>query len=1178
MNKKSIIQLSLLVVISLVLMPVVGLRTNTAAAAADEWYGTWQMGPELAGPLIGCGEFDGYARLTGVYYQPDNAIYFLGARCETDTITTGAVFYFDLDTRTYSLTGVSMPIPVSNYQVVTVPDDGMGNGPGFYIIGGRTANASQTSAVQVYYPEMNTTANITSDPFPPTGDPRSPGGVVYAGGKIYVLGGFDGSVMFAETYTYDPAALAGDRWVDIQQDLPTPRSYISVLAVGDLIYAMGGDEFASGSLIPINDTLVLDLNDLASGWQDILMPDLPVENSDAPAVYIPDGLLGGAAGGIFVIGGNFDGPFRWVYRYDLASGVWESFPELVIPDPATGRRNMAAVYVPGEELASTKGLGDGSSGIWVFGGFDGSGANAMTGSSEFFSYTESPILLLPDAVELVDIPGGTVVHTFNLVNLSGASNSFNLSYISDVTWSTSMPASIGPVDDGAALPFDMVVTIPSDVTCPTTGSFTVTATAQSDPLISDTQTVRVVASCGVAGVVTDATSGEPIENAYVFIQNTIDGLDFYADAYTDATGEYLITNLETGTFYMGASADKHQPTIYPDGWPEGAVIVEITGEGALVDFSLVSSLMDWSPGSFDVTVAPGGAVERTLTLNNTGTGPLFYFLNIVDAAQPEPPLAISEMPVPGLPRIDPLLLSNLESSADGKADFVVVLQSQADLRGAQNITDWEACGEYVYNALRGHAEYSQQGVRRMLQVNGVSYHPLNIINAVIVHGGDLALVNSLAARSDVAQIIANRAIEIEAAIEAPTPPPSPIEWNITMVDAPSVWSEYGVTGEGIVVSEIDTGTQWDHPALINQYRGWNGTSADHNYNWFDPYGQSPDAPADTQGHGTHVMGTMVGDDGGENQVGMAPGAQWISCKGGDDVSGYLLTDELLLCADWILAPTDLQGDNPDPSMRPHVVNNSWGGGQNDYWFTGVVDSWRAAGIFPMFSNGNAGPACSTAGSPGDNWNVFSAGASDADDLIAAFSSRGPAALTGYLKPDITAPGADVRSSLPGDLYGSYSGTSMASPHVAGAIALLWSSNPELVGQIELSQWVLQQSAVPKTTDEGCGGDLPTAVPNNTWGWGRLDIYAAVTLARTGGVTPDWLSAAPLAGEVAPGGSTNVTLTFTPSLDMLGDYTATLWIVADDPFNSDVRLPITMTVGEVPYVYTYFPLMFKTPNR
>jgi PKD repeat protein len=1163
MNKKFLFTLlSLFVAASLVLLPVFSQRAGATPPAPDAWYGAWQMGPNLDGTLIGCSANDGFGRVTGVYYEPDNRVYFLGARCENNA-TTGTVFYFDLTTRTYGVTGTVMPTPVSNYQVVTVPDDGNGNGPGFYIIGGRTDAGGQSNVVQVYYPETNTTATIATDPYPPTGAP-SPGGVVYAGSKIYVFGGFDGLVMYGFTYVYDPAAAAGSRWTNLGTSLPTPRSYISTVAIGNLIYAIGGDEFDGASLIPINDTVVLDIDNQAAGWQDAAMADLPQANGDAPAVYVNEGYLGGDDGAIFVVGGFWPspGPYRWVFRYDIASDTWEDFPQLAVPDPATGRRNQAAVYV---NSSPTAGLGDGEPGIWTFGGYDGSGTNAMSESSEFFSINVNDVLVLPEQVEIVSVPGGTATHNFVVLNLSAATDTYNLSYSADVDWDVSLPATVGPVDPDAEAPFAMQVTIPADEPCPATGTFLVGATSQNDPGVADFQEVTVVASCGVGGLVTDATSGEPIENAYVWIQNSVDGLDVYFDAYTDPGGAYIITNLDAGTYYMGASANRHQPSFYPGGWPEDAVVVDLAGNAAVVDFNLVSSRLEYSPGSFEAEVEAGASLEQTLTISNTGTGPLYYFFSLVDDPQPEPPPALAELPVPGLPRVDPLLVSNLESAEDGAADFVVVLNSQADLRAAQAISDWEARGEYVYNTLRDHANLTQKGVRQAVQASAASFHPLYIINAVIVRGGNLALVNNLAARPDVAQIIANRAIAIEKPIQGEPMAPQAIEWNITKVKASNVWTTYNVRGEGIVVAEIDTGTQWDHPALKGKYRGWDGATADHNYNWYDPYGQSPNVPSDVDGHGTHVMGTMIGDDGSTNQIGMAPGAKWIACKGGDNTSGYLLTDELLQCAEWIVAPTDLQGDNPDPTKRPHVVNNSWGGGNGDYWFTGVTDSWRAAGIFPQFSNGNAGPSCSTAGSPGDNWNTFSAGASDINDNIVAFSSRGPSVNFGYLKPDITAPGANIRSSVPSNAYAFYSGTSMASPHVAGAIALLWSSNPELIGQIDLSGWVLQQTAVPKTTLEGCGGDLPDEVPNNTWGWGRLDIFAAVQKARAGGVTPEWLSVSPLGGMVEPGESLPVSLTFSPDVDMYGVYTATLWMVADDPTTNDLRLPVNLTVFANPPV-------------
>jgi len=1172
MNKKSIIILAILAatisLAALVLTGFNGQAVTAAPSAPEAWFGAWQLSPDIPTDLLGCNAGDGLGRLSGVYSPEYNRIFFLGGRCETDTITTGAVFFFDLNDRTYYDTGVEMPVPVSNYQLAVIEDDGTGNGPGYYIAGGRLANGVQTNATQVYYPDENTAVQILTDPFPPGGGAvRTPGGVVGVNNKMYAFGGFDGAVTYDETYVYDPMAAAGSRWTNLGHDLPTARSYISTVAVGNQIYAMGGDEFTGGSLVPLNDTLVLDLDNLAAGWQDDLMADMPAVNGDAPAVYVDEGYLGGDAGGIFVIGGSWPapGPYRWVFRYDIATDTWDdTFPELAVPDPATGRRNQAAVYVP---VLETAGLGDGQPGIWTFGGYDGSGTNAMTNTSEYFSIDVNAVLVLPYTIEQTGVPGTMVTHDMVVLNLSVITDTYDLSYTSDVTWTVDLPATVGPVGIGAEGPFSMDVFIPESLDCGVTGVFTVTATSQVAPL-TDSQAVRVRSACGVGGMVTDATTGEPVENSYVWIQNTIDGLDVYFDAYTDADGNYTILDIPLGDYYMGASAKFHQPSFYSAGWPDGATQVTIDANGAAADFVLVSSQMEWSPGGFDVALSSGEQTQETLTISNTGTGPLWYFISAVEGDHEIRP-SDAALPVEGMPRVDPQLAADMTASADGTADFVVVLDNQADLSAAYIIKDWHARGEYVYNTLRQHAQLTQANMRQYLDGQAVDYTPLYIINGIIVRGGDQTLVNALAARPDVAQIVANHRIAVEEPVLAPPEAAAPdaIEWNITKVKAPNVWNEYGVTGEGTVVAEIDTGTQWDHPALINQYRGWDGTAADHNYNWFDPYGQSPDEPNDEGQHGTHVMGTMVGDDGAANQIGMAPGAKWISCKGGDDVSGYLLTNELLQCAEWILAPWDLAGDNSDanPDMRPHVVNNSWGGGNGDYWFTGAIDAWRAAGIFPQFSNGNSGPACSTAGSPGDNWNAFSAGATTTTDAIASFSSRGPSANHGYLKPDISAPGASIRSSIPGGIYqGGWSGTSMASPHVAGAIALLWSSNPELIGQIELSGWLLQQTATPLTTNEGSGGDGPAHVPNNTFGYGRLDIYAAVTAARSGGVTAEWLTAAPWGGEVLPGESADVTLNFDATL-LNGTYTAILWLVADDPYNNDVRLPVQLSVTADPPV-------------
>jgi subtilisin family serine protease len=1121
--------------------------------------GAWQMGPNLDGTLIGCAANDGFARITGMYYMHASGprVYFLGARCENNS-TTGTIFYLDLSDYTYHTTGATMPTPVSNYQVVLL-DDGQGHGPGMYVVGGRPDAGGVVDTVQVYYPDDNTVATIATDPYPFA---VSPGGVVVVGGKIYGYGGFDGTAMYAATYVYDPAAAAGSRWTDTGCDLPTARSYIAGVAIGNLIYAIGGDELPA--LTPIADTVVLDTADMASCWQDDLMADLPSANGDATAAYVNDpGTY--LDGGIYVVGGMWPspGPYRWVFRYDLATDTWEDFPQLAIPAPATGRRNEAVVYVPAS--AGPESVGNGIPGLWAFGGYDGSGTNAMTASSEFFSVNATEVILLPDALDKGSVAGTAVDFTWYVWNKSGVTETFDLTYTSDVTWNVTMPASIGPLAPDELGQFDMGVDLPV-LPCPATGVFTVTATGQGDPALTDSQAVTAHLVCGLGGRIYDATTGAPLANAYVWIQTDPAGLtgDYY-DAFTDGSGQYVMLSVNAGTYYFGADRQYYQASFYPTGWPTGALTLTVGGFTPPQDYSLLGSDMGWTPDSWTVDVAAGASVQLNLALSNDGTGPLVFNLNELAPTVPVPPPAAQQAP-----RIDPQILSDLQAAPDGRGEFLVVLKGEANLDAAYAIKDWNARGQYVLNQLQATANRAQRGLRSFLDARGVDYEPLYIINAVIVRGGNEDLVNELANRPDIDYLQANYRIAVEepasSALQS-TAGPEAVVWGIHQVKADQVWSTFGVRGEGTVVAEIDTGTQYDHPALFRQYRGCVDppacTTYDHNYNWFDPYAQCPSGgtvPCDPAGHGTHVMGTMVGEDPSlTNQVGMAPGARWITCKGGDAVSGYLLTDELLQCAEWIVAPFDLSGQNPDPAMRPNVVNNSWGGGPNDYWYSGAVAAWRAAGIFPSFATGNSGPNCSSAHSPGDNWNSFGVGATDNTDTIASFSGRGPAPYTGALKPQISAPGVNVCSSVPGNGYScAYSGTSMATPHASGAVALLWSAVPDLIGQIDTSAWILEQNALPLTTTEGCGGDTPTDVPNNTYGWGRLDILAAVTAARASDWTIPWLQITPSGGTVEPSGTMDIALDVTAPITT-GLYTGTVWLIANDPYNHDVRLPIAVNV-------------------
>jgi serine protease AprX len=447
-------------------------------------------------------------------------------------------------------------------------------------------------------------------------------------------------------------------------------------------------------------------------------------------------------------------------------------------------------------------------------------------------------------------------------------------------------------------------------------------------------------------------------------------------------------------------------------------------------------------------------------------------------------------------KIAPRVLSD---TADGRTGrFLVVLSSAADVSGAAALASKAEKGRFVYDTLTAHATRTQAPIKRLLDGMGVSYRSHWAVNMLAVTG-TRAVVDTLAARPDVALIEPN--VRVRSAIlpkEAAIPaagPAAPIEWNVAKIRAPEVWA-LGYTGVGMVLGNIDTGQQWNHPALKEHYRGWNGAVADHNYNWFDPVEDSQ-APIDPNGHGTHTAGTMVGDDGGNNQIGVAPGAEWIGCRsmnagGIGDPSTYGG------CIEWMIAPTDLNGDNPDPSKAPVAVSNSWycsislGECPNNRVLWEPVRNLRAAGINWVASAGNSGPACRTIGNDGPTAQydeTYTVGASDINDNLATFSSRGPATFQGTrIKPDIVAPGVSVRSSYPTNSYAILSGTSMASPHIAGTIALIYDAKPTLIGNVSATERLINRQALHKNSSE-CESN--GSYPNNLWGWGRVDALRAV---------------------------------------------------------------------------------------
>ncbi|MGB9724538.1 MAG: carboxypeptidase regulatory-like domain-containing protein, partial [Chloroflexia bacterium] len=435
----------------------------------------------------------------------------------------------------------------------------------------------------------------------------------------------------------------------------------------------------------------------------------------------------------------------------------------------------------------------------------------------------------------------------------------------------------------------------------------------------------------------------------------------------------------------------------------------------------------------------------------------------------------------GTDKIEQALLDRF--ATEGSADFIVRFADQADLSPAYKM-NWQERGEFVVRVLTETAQRSQARARALLDARGLRYRTFIAGNELYVWSGNLQTAKALANLPEVAFIRAPRTYHIDPVISSePKASPQALDWGIVDTGADDFWATFGMQGQGIVVSNIDTGVQWDHPALDQAYRcPANPTDPSC---WYDPSNICGGTVCDNNGHGTHTMGTMVGDDDPSlpYQVGMAPDAQFIMCKGCETNSCSEFA--LNACADWMLAP----GGNPN--NRPHVVNNSWGGGGCDDWYLVKVNAWRAAGIFPAFSAGNSGSGCNTLGSPGDYQESFGSAAHDSSRTIAAFSSRGPSCFghDPYTKPNISAPGVNVCSSIPTNSWScAYSGTSMASPHSAGAVALLWSCNPSLIGQIDQTFEILQDNA--DTPPPGNCGAPPDGEGNYTYGYGYLNVYNA----------------------------------------------------------------------------------------
>src|SRR6266550_514829 len=394
----------------------------------------------------------------------------------------------------------------------------------------------------------------------------------------------------------------------------------------------------------------------------------------------------------------------------------------------------------------------------------------------------------------------------------------------------------------------------------------------------------------------------------------------------------------------------------------------------------------------------------------------------------------------------------MEHTANGQqAEFFVVLADQADLSGAASLSTKAEKGRYVYNTLLNKAQATQGPILQWLREHGIEHRSFYIINAILVKGGSREIAAALAARPDVARVEGNPVIHNDlpqpgASVEAPPylqrpETPDTIEPGINYTHAPQVWA-LGFTGQGIVIASADTGVRWTHNALKPHYRGWDGVAANHNYNWHDsihdsvgnPCGNDSPFPCDDFFHGSHTTGTAIGDDGMGNQIGMAPGAQWIGCRNMDGGNGT--PARYIECMEFFLAPYPINctPNEGDPTKAPDITINSWGcpasEGCSVNTLQAAVEAQGAAGIQMVVAAGNSGSSCSTVSDPPSFYAAsYTVGAlNTGTDTIASFSSRGPVTVDGSnrIKPDISAPGTNTRSASNSsdNAYTIASGTSM----------------------------------------------------------------------------------------------------------------------------------------------------------
>lgn len=435
---------------------------------------------------------------------------------------------------------------------------------------------------------------------------------------------------------------------------------------------------------------------------------------------------------------------------------------------------------------------------------------------------------------------------------------------------------------------------------------------------------------------------------------------------------------------------------------------------------------------------------------------------------------------PGTDVLEPSLRSQLDTMApDEMVRVIVVLDQQLDVRQPWGL-DRQARLETLNRSLQFHAERTQQNIRSLLAAriqDGSASDPIYfwIFNGVSLLA-NRTLILELATVPEVRQI----RLEWRSSLPPETQVSEQAQPNIEQINVPAVWA-LNYRGQGVVVAALDTGVSMSHDDLVSRWRGGSNS-------WYDPYNQHPDYPTDLSGHGTNVMGIMVAGEVNGASVGVAPASQWIAARIYND-DGWFFETAAHLAFQWLLDPDN----DPTTPDAPQVVNNSWGAvvpGCN-LAFQADLQALLAAGILPVFSAGNLGPAEETGTSPGNYPEALAVGAVDSTDLIWPLSSRGPSSCgeSTTIFPELVAPGVGIYTLDRAGAFSTRTGTSMAAPHVSGVLALLLSAYPG--ASVQEQRQALLQTAM----------ELGEPDADNTYGYGRLDALAAFNWLAVNYKTP-----------------------------------------------------------------------------